>query len=68
MTFASKDDPYRDKKKYHMVHLLGSDGSVSALCFKKPRPINLKVSGWTNQKKDVTCLSCVRLLIKAGSD
>lgn len=55
-------DPYHDHKKYHMAALINRNGGVSALCFKTPRPINLKVALWTNRKEAVTCLACRRRL------
>ncbi len=60
--FTSKDDPYHDEKKYHMADLVRDGGKVSALCFKRPRAINLNVALWTNRTEAVTCKKCLRLL------
>ncbi len=57
-----KDDPYHDDKKYHMADKWNLDGKVSALCFKKPRAINLKVALWTLCLEAVTCEKCLRVL------
>lgn len=62
MTFASLDDPYRDKKKYHFAAKMSRDGQVSALCFKRPRAINLDVALWTITPEAVTCTKCLRLM------
>lgn len=61
--FKSKDDPYRDRKKYHMAHLMSEKG-VSALCFTRPRPINLSVALWTIREEAVTCSKCLALIAK----
>ncbi len=60
--FAKKDDPYHDDKKYHMADLMRLDWKVSALCFSRPRPINLKVALWTLFPEEVTCKKCLRIL------
>lgn len=57
----SKNDPYHDKKIYHMGVLLSPAG-VSALCFNSPRPINLKLALWTLRNEAVTCPKCKRIL------
>jgi hypothetical protein len=62
--FSSIDDPYHDKKKCHMALKTSLDGHVSALCFKKPRAINLDVSIWTLRAESVTCLKCLKLMRK----
>jgi len=49
-------------KVYHRGHLVNSDGGVSALCFKSPRPINLAVAMWTNRDDAVTCPKCKAML------
>ena len=58
------NDPYHDQKKYHMADRFSTDGKVSALCFAKPRAINLKVALWTIRPAAVTCAKCLRLLAK----
>ena len=59
--FVSPDDPYRDRKKYHMLGGASPTGSASALCFKRPRAINLSVALWTFRWEAVTCKKCLRL-------
>ena len=62
MTFSSPADPYRDRKKYHMAGKMDARGHVSALCFSRPRAINLRQALWTLRKEAVTCPACLRLL------
>jgi hypothetical protein len=65
--FRPRDDPYRDNPKYHMAGLIRrTDGAVSALCFKRPRPINLEEALWTTDWSAVTCKNCLRLKPKDG--
>jgi hypothetical protein len=66
MTFASTDDPYRDRKKYHRAALWGPGGRVSALCFKRPRAINLEHALWTICDEAVTCKACRREMKRRG--
>ena len=49
-------------KKYHYANKINENGDVSALCFLKPKAINLKVASWTNRKEAVTCIKCLSLL------
>ena len=58
------DDPYHDRKPYHMAHLMSSDGkaSVSPLCAKTPRRLNLRRELWTLREEAVTCPRCRALL------
>lgn len=58
----SRDDPYHDRKVYHYAAKIRADGAVSALCFKRPRAINLKIALWTNRAEAVTCPRCRRAL------
>ena len=48
-------------RKYHLATLFAQDGSgsVSALCFEKPRRINLNKAYWTLSEKGVTCAKCL---------
>ncbi len=62
----SRDDPYRDRKKYHNAHLIGQDGSVSALCFTRPRAIDLARALWTTDDDAVTCKKCLRAMKDAN--
>ncbi len=51
--------------KNKIIHFIGkirSDGAVSALCFDKPRKINLNSALWTNRKEAVTCPKCIKIL------
>lgn len=44
-----------------IVHRAGKtrpDGAVSAQCFAKPRPIDLKRATWTLRREAVTCPKC----------
>jgi hypothetical protein len=49
-------DPY--SKTYHYAGAFGSDGSVSALCFVRPRAIDLSRTTWTITPSAVTCKKC----------
>ncbi len=50
----------------HMASLLNPNGDVSALCFAKPRPINLRVATWTNRREAVTCAVCATRLARTS--
>lgn len=67
ITFKSVDDPYRDHKKYHRASLVNERGGVSALCFKRPRSINLSHALWTIRDEAVTCPKCLRALTKVSN-
>lgn len=45
-----------------IVHMAAktSELGVSALCFPKPRAINMKIATWTLSKEAVTCPKCQR--------
>ena len=58
----SPNDPYHDHKKYHKAALFGQDGSVSALCFSRPRAIDLSRALWTIVDDAVTCKKCLRAM------
>jgi len=47
---------------YHRANLIDQRGRVSALCFSKPRAINLKQASWTNRDEAVTCPKCLAIL------
>lgn len=53
---------YLNPKIYHMASKINQNGGVSALCFKKLKPINLSVASWTNRRTAVTCPKCLRIL------
>jgi hypothetical protein len=45
----------------HRGHKASIKG-VSALCFKRPRAIDLRVATWTNRDEAVTCPKCLAIL------
>lgn len=53
-------------KIYHRAHLIGENGEVSALCFSKPKPINLAKALWTLRDKAVSCPRCKAVMEKGG--
>ncbi len=54
---------------YHKAALFNSKtGGVMALCFKKPRSIDLNKSSWTICDEAVTCPKCLKLLMKEKPD
>ena len=58
-----KNDPYCDKVIYHKAAYWFPDGSVSALCYKRPRKINLdRGYSWTIIPEYVTCPKCRKIL------
>lgn len=58
----------RPPKKQHWAAKINGNGDVSALCFAKPRPINLRVASWTNRADAVTCPKCQKMLAaRAGN-
>lgn len=46
------------KKLTHMAGAVREDGNVSALCFQRPRPIDLTKATWTLREEAVTCPRC----------
>ncbi len=57
-----RNDPYRDIKVYHRFAGFSARG-VLALCYKRPRAINLRRGySWTLRDEAVTCKKCLRLL------
>jgi hypothetical protein len=58
-----RNDPYYDKANYHMAGLVATDGRVSALCYKRPKAINLsRGQSWTIRPEAVTCPKCLKIL------
>ncbi len=57
-----KDDPYHDRKKYHLGIFFRDDGGVTALCFRRLRKIDLTRASWTLIDEAVTCKKCLKLL------
>lgn len=55
-------DPYHDHKLYHKADKCNEQGGVSALCFTKPKTINLKLALWTTDDRKVTCPKCLKKL------
>ena len=47
------------EKIRHAMDKIRSDGAVSALCFKRPRAIDLKRATWTNRAGAVTYPKCL---------
>lgn len=50
------------ERTYHYASKIRPDGAVSALCYSKPRAIDLSRASWTNRRSDVTCKKCKALL------
>lgn len=42
----------------HMADKVRADGEVSALCYARPRPINMDRASWTFTRRFVTCRAC----------
>jgi len=53
------------RKTVHLAHKIADDGSVSALCYATPHPIDLRVATWTLVPKLVTCGRCRAAAAKA---
>ena len=49
-------------KIIHRAAQVNPYGGVSALCFKKPRAINLKMALWSIRDPAVTCKKCIKIL------
>lgn len=56
------DAPYHDRKPYHLATLINQRGGVSALCYAKPKAIDLKRACWTTDETAVTCRKCLMVL------
>lgn len=50
---------YAKPKPIHLAGLMNDRGGVSAVCFKKPRSINLIRASWTLRESAVTCKKCL---------
>ena len=60
MSQTIPDDPYHDRRVYHMAKLTDGKGGVSPLCAKKPRRLNLaRHQLWTIRWEAVTCSKCL---------
>ena len=53
-------------KIIHRASVVRGDGAVSALCYKRPRPINLARTTWTNRNEATTCPKCLAALESEG--
>lgn len=47
-----------EPKLYHMSDKVNEHGGVSALCFKQPKAIDLRIASWTMRAEAVTCPKC----------
>lgn len=54
-------------KPYHRAALVDADGNVSALCFARPRPIDLRRALWTTIDASVTCPKCLKLIAEGDA-
>ena len=55
----------KTKPKEKMVHRAGFvtvKGGMSALCFPKPRAIDLARASWTKKDNEVTCDKCLDII------
>lgn len=60
---TENDDPYHDRKIYHLAAKFADGGrKVSALCFKRPRAIDLTRELWTITRTGVTCPKCLKIM------
>jgi hypothetical protein len=53
-------------KVIHRADRVNAAGGVSALCFRQPKPIDLKVGSWTLVDKAVTCRRCRAAIAARG--
>jgi hypothetical protein len=49
-------------KIYHLADRVSAQGKVSALCFKRPKAIDLKKALWTIRDAAVTCAECLAIM------
>jgi hypothetical protein len=49
------------QRTYHRATKIREDGSVSALCFKSPRAIDMRRATWTIRDEAVTCPKCLEV-------
>ena len=50
----------------HRATLMRADGAASAMCFARPKPIDLSKATWTNRDEAVTCPKCRVLMAAKG--
>lgn len=60
--------PLPPTRMYHRGDKIDARGRVSALCFPKPRAIDMKRATWTMQDGAVTCLKCKALIDARGAE
>lgn len=53
---------YPNPKIYHLAYRIDLRGKVSALCYKRPRAINLSQASWTLVDEEVTCKKCLKII------
>jgi hypothetical protein len=63
---VTKRNPF--EKTYHMAAKVNDKGDVSALCYTKPRAIDLRKQSWTVRPDAVTCPRCRRVLNQQKPD
>jgi len=55
------NDPYHDKRTYHMAKLMDDKGNVSPVCADRPKALDLaKHQLWTLDWNAVTCKKCLK--------
>lgn len=64
MTTVTKPQEPLRPRLYHFGDKIREDGSVSALCFKVPKPVDLRRASWTIRAEAVTCPQCRKMLRK----
>ncbi len=62
------DDPYNDRKVYHLGDLWSEGGDVSPLCAEEPRKIDLRRELWTIVENAVTCKKCLAKMKELGTE
>lgn len=58
--------PLPPTRMYHRGAKVDQHGRVSALCFSKPRPIDMKRASWTLSDSGVTCPKCKAMILARG--
>lgn len=51
----------------HRAAKIREDGSVSAVCFERPRKIDLARASWTIIDGAVTCKKCLKIMLLSKS-
>lgn len=54
-------------KIYHMAAKINEAGNVSALCYARPRAIDLRKASWTIRPEAVTCRKCRAAALKGDA-